>query len=79
MKKPEKMPNPAEAALDKFKELDFDFPEAGAPEDVGMPELPEMPMKPMAPAMPELALPEQAMADVEIPSADLPIEIFDIV
>lgn len=77
--KPDKMPNPSQVAIDKFEELEFEFPEAGMPEDAGMPELPEMSVRPTAPTFPELTLPEQAMADVEIPAAELPMEIFDYV
>ena len=70
------MPNPSQKAMDKLAELEIELPEAGMPEDAGMPELP---VKPTAPTLPELTLPEQAMADVEIPAAELPIEIFDFV
>ena len=77
--KPDKMPNPSQVAIDKFEELEFEFPEAGMPEDAGMPELPEMLVRPTAPTLPVLTLPEQAVAEFDIPAAELPIEIFDIV
>ena len=79
--KPGKAPNPSLQAIDKLAELEFEFPEAGIPDDVDLPDVPELPTEvsaPEAPELPELYLPEQAMADILIPAAQLPTDIFDL-
>ncbi len=79
--KPNMKPNPSQKAIEKLFELELDFPEVGAPDDAGMPDLPEQPESVFpieAPVFPDLSLPAEAMAEVEIPAAVLPTEIFDL-
>ncbi|UWR02918.1 hypothetical protein K3740_18055 [Ruegeria conchae] len=76
--KPDMRPNPSQKAIEKLFELGIDFPEVGPPADAGMPELPEHVFPIEAPDLPDLTLPEEAMADIEIPAAILPTDIFDL-
>ena len=77
--KPTTMPNPSQQAMEKFQELDFDFPEAGMPDNVEVPELPDLSVQPTAPTLPTPTLPEHAMAEVDLPTPELPMEPFDFV
>ncbi len=76
--KPDMRPNPSLKAIEKLSELGIDFPEVGPPADAGMLELPELVFPIEAPELPDLTLPEEAMADIEIPAANLPTDIFDL-
>ena len=73
--KPAVLPNASETAKSKLAELELEFRTPAMPEDLGMPE--DVATTPMAPTLPELSLPGQAGAEVEIPAASLP-DIFDI-
>ncbi|WP_170382497.1 hypothetical protein [Ruegeria atlantica] len=75
--KPTKVPTPSQNAIDKLEELNFDFPEIDVP-DVELPDLPVDVSAPEAPTFPELSLPEDTVAEIDIPAAQLPTEIFDL-
>ncbi len=79
--KPANLPNASQKARDVLAELELEFPEVGAPENVELPDLLELPVGVSsleAPILPDLTLPEQAMSEIEIPAAMLPMEVFDL-
>ncbi|WP_425084040.1 hypothetical protein [Ruegeria profundi] len=79
--KTKKLPNPLQKAIDKLLELDLAFSDLDIPESAEAPNFLEIPASvfPLeAPVLLDISLPKNAMADIEIPAAVLPSDVFDL-